>query len=108
MQVLVIGDLHARPARLDEFGALASALERVAASCRPEVIVLTGDLLHEHARVHTGALNGVLGLIDTLAKKTRATYLLVGNHDLPSNQTFLESHHAFNAVKAWSGVHVVD
>jgi hypothetical protein len=108
MRVLVIGDLHARPALLSEFSALAKALARQAEASRPDVIVLTGDLLHEHARVHTGALNAVLDLIRELAARAADLYVLIGNHDLPSNQCFLEAQHAFNALKAWPRVHVAD
>jgi hypothetical protein len=109
MRVLVIGDPHARAAALLEFQQLAAAVYQAAAAVRPELIVVTGDLLHEHARVHTGALNAVLDFIRELSGLApRGVRVLIGNHDLPSNQTYLEPRHAFNAIKDWPRVRVAD
>ena len=109
MRVLVIGDPHARASALSEFDRLTAALAALAARTRPDLVVVTGDLLHEHAYVHTAALNAALELVRRLAAiPSRGVYVLMGNHDLASNQVFLEPRHAFNACKGWSGVHIVD
>jgi hypothetical protein len=107
MRILVVGDLHARAVALGEFQELAEAVLGVVRERRPDRVVLAGDLLHEHAHVHTGPLNAVLDFLRPL-REVAPVHALMGNHDLASNQCFLEPRHAFNAVKAWEGVTIVD
>ena len=35
-------------------------------------------------------------------------FLIVGNHDRPNNSDFLTDRHAFNAMKKWDNVHIID
>ena len=74
---------------------------------RPRVIIMLGDLLHEHERLHTTPLNKAYDFVKMLSGYA-ATYCLVGNHDLINNRQFLTKNHWMNAMKEWDNVEVID
>ena len=73
----------------------------------PDFIVVLGDLLHEHERIHTITLNKAYGYIDRLRMLAK-TFILIGNHDMINNQQFLNENHWMNGMKEWENVTIVD
>lgn len=109
MTYLVVGDLHCRLQYLEDFKLMASRIVQVAKSKRPDFIVLLGDLLHEHARIHTATFNAVAAFVAELKKETGvAIYILIGNHDYVNASQFLTTEHPFNVLKSIGGVYVID
>lgn len=107
MIVIAIGDPHFK---LDNFTEVDIFIERIEKLCierKPDIIVILGDVLDTHERLHTLPLNKAFDFINRM-RKIALTYILVGNHDLISNQEFLTSNHWMNALKEWKNVVIVD
>lgn len=71
------------------------------------MIILLGDVLHTHERIHTSCLQAAEELFRMCTRYT-STYVLVGNHDYISNSQFLTSCHWMTPFKAWSNLTIVD
>jgi len=104
---LFIGDPHIRPDNVTIVDKLIKKLSSLCAEKKPELIIIAGDILHTHEKLHTLALNKAYHLIDTL-RQICPTYILVGNHDFISNQEFLSTNHWMNSLKKWPNVFIVD
>jgi len=74
---------------------------------KPDLIVVGGDLLHTHERLHTTPLNKAYEFVDEL-RKISLTYVLVGNHDLINNGQHLTTNHWMNGMKEWDNTVIVD
>lgn len=85
---LIIGDMHIQPSNIVQIENFLSELKIYLKSNTFDFIVSAGDLLHTHERLHTIALNKAIEFIDILSKNA-ITYVLVGNHDLKTNQEFM-------------------
>lgn len=107
LSVLTIGDPHFRIDNLDDITVYISRIESLVKSEKPNFVVILGDLLHCHERVHTTVLNKAYSFINRLRAHT-TVYILVGNHDYINNSQFLTSNHWMNALKEWNNVNVVD
>nr|QBK85378.1 MAG: DNA repair exonuclease [Iridovirus LCIVAC01] len=107
MKILTIGDPHFRTNNIPECELLQERLIDIISEQLPDVIVVLGDLLHYHERLHTTALNQAIEFIDMLRNYTH-TFVLTGNHDFISNQQFLTNKHWMNALKEWKNVTIVD
>ncbi len=105
--VLTIGDPHFRIDNLEDVSTFIARIELLLIEASPTFIVVLGDLLHNHERVHTTVMNKAYTFIDTL-RKYAPTYVLVGNHDYINNSQFLSNHHWMNGLKKWNNVHIVD
>jgi len=82
-------------------------VEKIALEREPDKIVILGDLLHTHERLHTIPLNKAYELIDRM-RKIAPTVVLVGNHDYIGNQQYLNDHHWMNGMKEWDDVTIID
>ena len=100
MNILVIGDPHIKTDNFREFDNFVEKLLELICEKNPDIIVVLGDVLHTHERLHTLALNKAQEFIKKLMSITK-TYVLVGNHDLASNQEFLSTNHWMNSMKEW-------
>jgi DNA repair exonuclease SbcCD nuclease subunit len=99
-KILAIGDLHFKASNLVEGNELVcKIIEKVAEIKEIDAIVLLGDLLDNHATVHSQAFNLVYKLLDAL--KEYKVFVLVGNHDYINNSQFLTTQHPFNVFKGW-------
>jgi len=107
MKLAAIGDTHFRVDNINIVDILIDELIRILSERKPDIIVLLGDVLHDHERLHTIALNRAYSLIDQL-RKIAPTYVLVGNHDMINHDQFLTDQHWMNAMKMWSNVTIVD
>jgi DNA repair exonuclease SbcCD nuclease subunit len=92
MRILFIGDPHIRPDNIQEIDQLEKTLDEVLKDNTIDFIVVGGDILHTHERLHTIAMNRAIDFIKHLSDSHRV-YCLVGNHDLINNQQFMSRNH---------------
>lgn len=107
LKIVAIGDPHFRIDNLDEISVYISRIEIFVRNEKPDFVVVLGDLLHCHERVHTTVLNKAYQFIHKL-RQYQPVYVLVGNHDYINNSQFLSENHWMTAMKEWNNVHVVD
>jgi DNA repair exonuclease SbcCD nuclease subunit len=105
--VLCIGDPHIQIDNIQEINRLIEELEKVAKEKNPDLIIILGDVLHTHERLHTIALNKAYEMIDKM-RKIAKTYVLVGNHDMINNQVYLNENHWLSGMKEWTNTVIVD
>lgn len=105
--VLFIGDPHFQVSNIPEVELFMEKIINLATEKKPDIIVIAGDILHTHERLHTIALNKAYELVDNMRKITK-TYVLVGNHDYIQNQQFLTDNHWMNAMKEWKDTFIID
>ena len=105
--VLCIGDPHIQVANIPETDLLIERLINLATEKKPDLIVLLGDLLHEHERLHTIPLNNACEFIKKM-RDIAKTYCMVGNHDQINNQQYLNENHWMNVIKEFKNVIVID
>ena len=106
-RVLAIGDPHLRVDHLQEAEEYIAKMVTLVREHQPDFVVLLGDVLHCHERLHTSALNRAYQLIQDISALC-PVFVLVGNHDYINNSQFLTEHHWMNAMKQWPQVTVVD
>lgn len=78
---LVCGDPHIKTDNIPEVDMFINKLEKLIKDKQPDRIVILGDVLHTHERLHTIPLNKAYELINRVRQYTK-TYVLVGNHDM--------------------------
>ena len=107
MKIIAIGDPHFRVDNIPEVDMFIDRMEALAKAESPNVIIILGDVLHTHERIHTIPLNKAYEFIQKMSE-IAPTYVLVGNHDYIQNQQFLTENHWMNGMKSWGNVWVVD
>jgi DNA repair exonuclease SbcCD nuclease subunit len=107
MKIIAIGDPHFRTDNIPEVDMFMDRVESLCREEEPTFIVILGDLLHTHERLHTIPLNKTYELVSRL-RDIAPTMVLVGNHDMISNQQFLTRNHWMGAMKEWRRVEIVD
>jgi len=105
--VIFIGDPHFQVSNIEEVEIFIKRITDLVLEKKPDIVVIGGDLLHTHERLHTIALNKAYEFVDKMRKITK-TYVLVGNHDYIQNQQFLTDNHWMNAMKDWKNTVIVD
>jgi len=105
--VIFIGDPHFQVSNIEEVEIFVTRITDLVTERKPDIVVIGGDLLHTHERLHTIALNKAYDFVDKMRKITK-TYVLVGNHDYIQNQQFLTDNHWMNAMKDWKNTVIVD
>lgn len=106
-RICVIGDLHFKHTNLVEANALADSIVKNIPD-DTELVVLLGDVLDNHANVHSQAFNVAYGMIAKIASRHEIA-ILVGNHDYINNSQYCTAEHPFNVFKHWRGrITVVD
>lgn len=105
--VLFIGDPHFQVSNITSVELFLERITVLAVEKQPDAIIIAGDLLHNHERLHTIALNKAYELVKRL-RDISPTYVLVGNHDYIQNQQFLTSNHWMNGMKEWHNTVIVD
>ncbi len=106
---LCIGDPHFKLDNIDDTRQFISNLDKYL-SAHEEInyIVVMGDVLHTHEKLHTTALNIAVDFFKMLVSHKRNIYCLVGNHDATSNTIFLTTNHWMNILKGWNYLTIVD
>ena len=107
MKVLCIGDLHIKPDNLDLIQLAETQILDALNNHSIDLVVLLGDILHTHERIHTLAMKRACSLFEKLASRA-PLYVLVGNHDYIQNDQFLTENHWMVPLKVWSNVTIVD
>jgi DNA repair exonuclease SbcCD nuclease subunit len=107
VNILLIGDPHFKVENIQEINMFLEKIIDIAIEKKPDLIIILGDLLHTHERLHTIALNKAHEFVNYMRKISK-TYVLVGNHDYIQNQQFLTTNHWMNSMKEWQNVVIVD
>lgn len=81
VNVIAVGDQHFKTDNIKEVDLFIDKMTELIEKNRPDFVVLLGDLLHEHERIHIAPLNRAYKLIDSIRQITK-TFVLVGNHDM--------------------------
>ena len=105
--VLCIGDLHFRPDTLYENEQFSQQVMTHLQTCTYACIVIMGDVLHSHEKLHTMAMNCATKFIK-MCSGFAPTFVLVGNHDATSNTIFCTEDHWMNVLKDIHNVHIID
>jgi DNA repair exonuclease SbcCD nuclease subunit len=77
---IAVGDPHFQVSNVEETKELIKKLNILVEKIYPDFIVILGDLLHTHEKIHTVPFNLATKLLISLSKKV-PVYLLIGNHD---------------------------
>lgn len=104
---LVIGDPHFKANNILQGREYIERCVTLAQKVNPTFIVVLGDVLDTHEVVRVQPLNLATKFIDRLSSVAK-TFVLIGNHDLINQSQFLTDNHAFNALKKWPNVTIVD
>jgi len=107
LSFLTIGDPHFKTDNLHELPLYISRILHVIRKETPTHVVILGDMLHCHERLHTSVLNKAYKFINDI-RLLCPVYVIVGNHDYINNSQFLSTEHWMNAMKEWSNVFIVD
>lgn len=107
MKIIAIGDPHFHTDNVKEVELFIEKMTDLVHTEKPDYIVILGDLLHTHERLHTQALNKACEFVDKM-RSCAPTFVLVGNHDMVCNSQFLTDAHWMNVLKTWENVTVVD
>ena len=109
MSILFIGDPHFKLDNILETNNFVIALDNLLVTRSKDVdyIVVLGDILHNHEKLHTQCLNQAMDFFKMLLRH-RPVYCLVGNHDAINNSIFLTEDHWLNILKGWSNITIVD
>ena len=106
-RILAIGDQHFTTKNIQEIENFIQEMTKIAVSLKPDIIVLMGDLLHTHEKLHTTPLNKAYEFIRNM-RDIALTFILVGNHDYINASQFLTDNHWLNSMKEWRNVIIVD
>ncbi len=107
MKVIAVGDVHFKTDNVPEVTMFIERLEKLAQNQEPDLIVILGDVLHTHERLHSSPLNLAVDFIEKMSK-IAYTIVLVGNHDMFNNQQFLSTNHWMNCLKTMTNVEIAD
>lgn len=107
MKVICIGDPHIKSDNIPEVNLFIEKLCELIKNEDPDIIIVLGDLLHHHERVHSISMNKAYEFIRRI-RELAPVYILVGNHDMYNNRQFLTENHWMNGLKEWENVTIVD
>lgn len=106
LSVLCIGDPHFKKDNKSRTDILISSCLELVDSRKPDLVVVMGDTLDRFSDIKTEPLVSAVDFLASLSKRVK-TFLLIGNHDLPSNTSFMCKKHPFTALKNWGSRMVV-
>ena len=107
MKIFIIGDPHFKTKNIVEIDIFHRKIQTILDEHTFSYIILLGDILHDHDRLHTIPLNKAYDFI-RMCKSYTKTICLVGNHDMINNREFLTTNHWMNAMKDWGNVSIID
>ena len=79
--ILAVGDPHFKPDNIPEVELFIEHMINLATEKKPDRIVILGDVLDTHERLHSIPLNKAVEFIEHM-RMIAKTYVLVGNHDM--------------------------
>nr|QBK87127.1 MAG: DNA repair exonuclease [Marseillevirus LCMAC201] len=77
---LAIGDPHFQVKNILDAEELIKKVNKLVTQLQPTFVVILGDLLHTHEKIHVSPFNTATRLITSLARKV-LVFLIIGNHD---------------------------
>lgn len=107
IKVLTIGDPHFKTDNVPEMDQMVTKIIKLVKELLPNFIVVLGDVLHRHEKIHVIPLMRAESFIKQLSEIC-PTFILIGNHDRPNNSTYMTNEHPFNALKLWPNTYIVD
>lgn len=107
LTIIAVGDPHFQTTNIPEVKMFIEKLENLAKEKKPHLIVILGDILHTHEKLHTTPFNMACEFIERMRNITE-TIVLVGNHDYIGNMQYLSTNHWMNPLKEWNNVKIVD
>ena len=109
LNMLCIGDIHIQTNNTLDIKIFTDKLYEYIKKNEEiiDMIVLMGDILHTHERLHTIPFNIATNMIEYLSK-IKPLYILVGNHDYINNSQYLTDNHWMNCFKNKNNIHIVD
>ena len=98
--ILCIGDIHIQTNNTIDIKIFTEKLYEYIKNNNEliDIVVLMGDILHTHERLHTIPFNIANNMIEQLSIM-KPLYILVGNHDYINNSQFLTDNHWMNCFK---------
>jgi DNA repair exonuclease SbcCD nuclease subunit len=105
--IFVIGDPHFKISNVEETNEMCEKILIQLEKIEPHAVVCLGDVLDRHETIHVGPLLRSIDFFQKISSKF-PLYILIGNHDRPSNQVYLTEEHPFTALKNWRNTWVVD
>ena len=106
--ILLIGDPHFKTSNALETNQLhKSVLQYLKSNSSVDFVVVLGDILHCHEKIHTQPFCRAVSFLTDLADE-RETFVLIGNHDRINNNVFLTEEHPFVGLKEYPNLHIVD
>ena len=104
---LAIGDLHIKIGNVKLIEVFLQKLRLYLETCGSlEFIVILGDTLNDFERIHSECLSLCTRYFDLCCMYAK-TYVIVGNHDMLANTSFLSESHSFVSFKKWNQVNLV-
>ena len=115
-KILVIGDLHFKAGNAIQTGIFSEKIAEYITQCQKSrftfaAIAVLGDILHRHDKIDIEPMTRAvefLGLLRRISDSSTHLIITIGNHDLPNNNSFESTTHAFNAMKLWKNTTVSD
>ena len=107
VKIFVIGDPHFKTNNVEETNEMSQKILYHIQRTNPDAVVCLGDVLDRHETIHVGPLQRSIDLFQKIAVEY-PLFILIGNHDRPSNQVFLTEEHPFTALKLWKNTTIVD
>jgi len=108
LSTLFIGDPHFQVDNIQDVEIFISKVYSLVDAKKYDFVCILGDLLHTHEKIHSVPMNKAIEFVTKLATMTKDVILLVGNHDMYSNQEYLNTNHWMNCLKSIPRVHVID
>lgn len=106
--ILLIGDPHFKTSNAIETNQFhKSTLEYLEKNNNIDFVVVLGDILHCHEKIHTQPFCRAVNFLTDLSKHKK-TYVLIGNHDRINNNVFLTEEHPFVGLKRHKNLVIVD
>lgn len=108
-KILIIGDPHIRSEYYDVCNLFCDQIKNIILKNKDEYkfVVILGDVLHNHEKINTIALNLATNLFEFISQYLEL-YILVGNHDYINNSQFLTSSHWMNCLKGIYNINIID
>ena len=107
IRIFVIGDPHFKINNIEETNEMCTKILQKLQELQPHAVVCLGDVLDRHETIHVGPLLRSIQFFQKIASKY-PLYVIIGNHDRPSNNVFMTDEHPFTALKLWKNTVVVD
>lgn len=107
MSILTIGDPHFKASTARDVEEFISKVLITVEKTKPDAVVVLGDILHDHERLHVSPWNNAVRFLQELSSLVE-TFLLIGNHDMVNNSSYLTTQHPFNCMKDHPNLTVVD